>query len=306
FVAFFIFRYLRTFVGVYANLTYKPIPVRDNPTYGPQDFTVIIPTTFKTPSELTACVKSILNARPAQIIIVTSNQNVDHVKALCRLQCFNVRVIGVERLNKRVQMVAAIKEVQTQLIAFADDDVFWNSHRFLHYMAAAFENENVGAAGPRQRLRRSEAPSVWSYLGTSYLERRVFNNLATIAIDGSISTLSGRTSVYRAKILQDPSFLRNFLNDYYRGQLLNSDDDKCLTRWVYSHGWEITIQSEPMATLETTLEEGSKYIEQCFRWQRARFRGNFLVMSTADYWYKKHLWGFYYIYATQFFQSAVL
>ncbi|KAK4903481.1 hypothetical protein LTR27_000412 [Elasticomyces elasticus] len=76
--------------------------------------------------------------------------------------------------------------------------------------------------------------------GTSinvYHERRAWNNICTNAIDGSLSTLSGRTAAYRTEILQEPG-LYNWLEH-------QTDDDKCLTRYVYSHGWRITIQSSP-------------------------------------------------------------
>ncbi|KAK5704036.1 hypothetical protein LTR97_003049 [Elasticomyces elasticus] len=54
-------------------------------------------------------------------------------------------------------------------------------------------------------------------------------------IDGFLSTLSGRTAAYRTEILQKPA-----LYSWLKHQ---TDDDKCLTRYVYSHGWRITIQS---------------------------------------------------------------
>lgn len=135
----------------------------------------------------------------------------------------------------------------------------------------------------------------------------MWNNLATNTLDGSISTLSGRTAAYRTAILQTEEFFDYFLSDNWGGKKLNSDDDKCLTRYVYSRGWNIAIQPDPRATIETTVEPDRKYIQQCLRWARAHWRGNFTVMNKETYWYsRRYLWGLYYIYIGQFQTPALL
>ena len=56
-----------------------------------------------------------------------------------------------------------------------------------------------------------------------------------------------------------------FQNDSWLGRKLNSDDDKCLTRYVFAHGWKIAIQFDERSIIETTLEDNSTYIDQCLR-----------------------------------------
>jgi cellulose synthase/poly-beta-1,6-N-acetylglucosamine synthase-like glycosyltransferase len=161
---------------------------------------------------------------------------------------------------------------------------------YLENLIAIFEDPKVGAGGTLQRVRRSNGSSIlptsfWNILGISYLERRVFNNLTTNAVDGSISTLSGRSSAVRTIILQNQEFSNAFSSDTFRGRVLNSDDDKFLTRWIYKHGWKIKIQRA--VYLETTVEESSKYIYQCLRWVRARFRGNLAILRS-----ERFIWSF--------------
>ena len=129
----------------------------------------------------------------AQIIVVTSHDNVELARTCCCLNSFyDVKVVGVNRLHKRVQMARALEEVETDITVFADDDVFWPCG-YLDYLLAIFEDPEVGAGGTRQRVRRSnDNVNCWNFLGISYLERRVWNNVCTNAIDGSLSTLSGR------------------------------------------------------------------------------------------------------------------
>lgn len=279
FVALFVARYLRTIVGIFTWNCYKPKPVFEKPAYRSDDVTVVVPTTFKHPGELVQCLRGIVACSPAAILVVTSHANVDLVKTCCALNSFGdkVKVLGVLQLNKRKQMLRALKEVKTDITVFADDDVFW-PHNYLDYLLAIFEDPKVGAGGTRQRVRRNRGSvNLWNFLGICYLERRVWNNITTNAIDGSISTLSGRTAAYRTEILKTKAFAFYFENDSWLGRKLNSDDDKCLTRYVYAHGWQIALQSDERSIIETTLEDNRKYISQCLRWARAHWRGNFTV-----------------------------
>jgi hypothetical protein len=296
-------RYTRLFVGIYANLTVKPFPVSATPSFPPQEVTVVIPTTFKTPEELAECIECIQSSNaPKEVFVVTGDANVAAARSLIAAHSFsNVKVLGVEKLNKRTQLLTALSEVNTPITVFADDDVFWPTG-YLPQLTAIFEIPTVGAGGTCQRVRRNTAGTTtnfWNILGISYLSRRVFNNITTNAIDGSISTLSGRTAAYRTAILKCLEFSYYFTHDTWMGRPLNSDDDKCLTRYVYSHGWSIAIQTS--TTLETTVEDNSAYLAQCLRWARAHWRGNFTVMMNETYWRSTtYAWGCYAIYASMF------
>ncbi|KAI1435244.1 putative polysaccharide synthase Cps1 [Xylaria sp. CBS 124048] len=307
FCALFIFRYLRTIVSIFIYCLVKPRRIRQHlPTFTGKDVSVIIPTTFRAPAELVRCLRSVTACSPAAVFLVTSNANVEPAAGYVRDNDFDVTVLGVPKLNKRLQILRALLNVTTPICVLADDDVYWPG-RFLDYLLAIFEDPEVGAGGPRQRAHRESKPDGWNFLGISYLERRVWNNLATNALDGSVSTLSGRTAAYRTEILQTHEFADYFLNEAWAGRKLNSDDDKCLTRYVYSHGWKIVIQPDPRATIETTLEPDRKYILQCLRWARAHWRGNFTVMRKETYWYSlRYFWGLYYIYIGQFQTPALL
>jgi cellulose synthase/poly-beta-1,6-N-acetylglucosamine synthase-like glycosyltransferase len=302
-------RYTRLLVGIYANLTVKPFPVSATPTFPSQEVTVVIPTTFNTPEELAQCIECILsNNAPKEIFVVTGENNVAFARALIAARSFpTVSVLGVEKLNKRTQLLTALAQVKTPLVVFADDNVFW-PQGYLPQLTAIFENPNVGAGGTCQRVRRNTSGTTtdfWNILGISYLSRRVFNNITTNAIDGSISTLSGRTAAYRTSILKCDEFSYYFTHDTWMGRPLNSDDDKCLTRYVYAHGWSIAIQIS--TSLETTVENNAQYLSQCLRWARAHWRGNFTVMMNETYWRSsRYAWGCYVIYASMFQTPSLL
>ncbi|KAK5697987.1 hypothetical protein LTR97_006947 [Elasticomyces elasticus] len=289
----FVFRYLRLVVGIFTFVLYAPKPTRSNPAHTAQDVTVVIPTTFKSEEEFAHCLKNVIAELPAAVIVVTSNANVPLISEMCAVMCYaNVTVLGVDKLNKRVQMTKALKQVKTNIVVFADDDVFWPSG-YLARLLAVFDDPETGAGGTRQRVRRNPGTfiNLFNLLGISYLERRAWNNICTNAIDGSLSTLSGRTAAYRTEILQKPAL--------YKWLEHQTDDDKCLTRYVYSHGWRITIQSDPRAVLETTLEDNHKFLSQCMRWARGHWRGNNTVMQKETYWRStRYWWGLYVIYVS--------
>ncbi|CAD0108297.1 unnamed protein product [Aureobasidium uvarum] len=263
-------RYLRLIVNIVAFSQLRGHPIKKNPTFNSTDVSVVVPTVFADKDEVMACLKRIRVCNPLQMIVVTKDELVPQVYAACAEitaavesddeKLDMVQVIGVAKLNKRTQMVAALQQAVTGSIF------------------TSFTN----------------------FLGICYLERRNFNTGATNLIDGAVSTLSGRTSFYRATLIQNENFYSYFMN------ALNHDDDKNLTRWVYDQGLQITLQFAPAARIMTTLEtDFTMFIGQCMRWARGHWRGNFRVMATTTYWYDTHIWSLYAIYLGQFQTPAI-
>ena len=172
-------------------------------------------------------------------------------------------------------MIQGLKSSTTAITAFADDDVFWLP-TFLTYILATFEDPKVGAAGGYTCPSRDSEPNIWEFLGAAYLERWNFEIAATSNLDGGIACLSGRTAVFRTKIIQDEAFLDELANEKWLGgvSLSSADDDNFMTRWLVNHGWKIKIQCAPEAALTTALEIDSAFLGQCIRWCRTTWRSN--------------------------------
>ncbi|PNS19332.1 Chitin synthase 3 [Sphaceloma murrayae] len=307
FLVLWLFRYFRLLVNIAAFFRFSGRFAPKNPRYTARDVTFLMPTTFSDPEEVIKCLLGIQKCGPAAIIIVTSLALQDRVKARCaNAGVVNVQVFGVSRLNKRRQMLVGLAHVKTDITFFIDDDVYYPSSNLPQHLLNCFEDDSVGAAGPRQRARRDPIPSVWNFLGICYLERRNFNTGATNCIDGGISTLSGRTQAVRTAILKNKEFYHYFRNDSFLGRKLTVDDDKALTRFIYSRGWNISLNFHEECTIETTFEEGFGFINQCLRWARGHWRGNLIVMAKEKYWYNTHVWTLYSIYISQFQTPALL
>ncbi|KAI9783178.1 MAG: hypothetical protein M1816_001468 [Peltula sp. TS41687] len=289
-----LYRYTRLIVNCISHWTFKPIPLPDDPTLTSQDVTIIIPTLDGDGDGLRESVRSCLATEPFEILLVTVDANYKRLTELVSsMHTTRLRAFSVPHANKRRQMCRAIPEVHTPITVFADDDVTWPC-TILRWMLAAFERQDIGGVGTSQRLRRSESPNLWSFLGALYLERRNFEISATTHLDGGISCLSGRTVAYRTHILQDPAFTYGFTHEYWRQQYqLNADDDNFMTRWMLSHGWKTHVQFCKEAELLTTLEDNPKFLRQCLRWSRSNWRSNLTSMFREKFVWRQQPWSAY-------------
>ncbi|KYK57442.1 glycosyltransferase family 2 [Drechmeria coniospora] len=262
-----IHRYLRLLVHCVSHWTYKSKPIPAKASFTNEDVTVVIPTIHHAFEELRPSLLSILACRPAELILVTTHGKRESLESVVNSLAFpNVRVMHTHIANKRLQVCEALPEVKTSITIMADDDVTWPS-TMLPWILAPFEDPKIGGVGTSQRVKRERNASwtarMWNWLGAAYIERRNFEISATHNIDGGTSCMSGRTGAYRSEILSSHEFLEGFKNEKWRRWILNADDDNFVTRWLVGHQWKTWIQYNPECELETTLENGHKFLYQC-------------------------------------------
>ncbi|TID15245.1 nucleotide-diphospho-sugar transferase [Venturia nashicola] len=324
FCGLFLIRYVRLVVHIIAYNLYKPTPVLQNPRYRRTDATIIIPTVEPENPDFDECIRSVLKNQPSKIIVVTVGekcfQDADrHCKQV--LEDFNasnplakttIEVIKASEANKRVQLATAIRGVSTEITVWVDDHVFWPSEDFLPAAMAPFEDAKVGIAGMNKRVRRVDQGTLfknfWNFLGCLYLERHNFEITATNYVDGGAFVVSGRTSLHRSTVIQDPKFLRAFTNEYclfgWVGPI-NPDDDNFVTRWNVTNGYKVAFQNSEDSTIETTLGEYPKFLLQCFRWVRTTWRSNPCSLFTDRTVWRAQPWCVYAVYLTSLFNFAL-
>ncbi|ODH50513.1 hypothetical protein GX48_03331 [Paracoccidioides brasiliensis] len=311
-----LYRYVRLVVNLIAVWTFKPIFPAENPTLTSQDATIIIPSLLGYGDELKVTLRSVLINEPFQIILVTIDSNRGSAEKMLRTMPASktrIQLLSIPKPNKRRQMVRAIPEVQTKITVFVDDDVSWPP-RELVWLLAVFEKDPIyGGVATCQRLRGSGSSlfsikRVWDFLGALYLERRNFDCAATTHVDGGMPCLSGRTSAYRTKILQDRDFTYNFTNEewWFGKYELNADDDNFLSRWMVTHGWETYFQYHPEVEIQTTLESNSKYLKQCVRWSRSNWRSNLTTLIQEQVVWYRQPWSTYAVYLTTLSPPALV
>ncbi|KZF24490.1 glycosyltransferase family 2 protein [Xylona heveae TC161] len=249
--------------------------------------------------EFTRTILNCIKSSPLEIIVVTVLDCIDHVEELVHSIDPSIRVITAGQRNKRLQLRQAIPMIRSRITILADDDVIWPDSLMAHVLAP-FEDPKVGAVGTSQRIRKARHLSfvgrIWEYLGACYIERRNFENTATMHMDGGISCLSGRTVVIRTPIIQSAEFLHGYCNETWNGNLLNADDDNYVTRFLVSHNWKICFQSS--VEIETTLETNSKFLSQCLRWCRSNWRSNYKSIVLERHIWKKQPWSTYAVQVT--------
>jgi cellulose synthase/poly-beta-1,6-N-acetylglucosamine synthase-like glycosyltransferase len=273
------YRYLWYFIKVLAWSVYKPVQPKANPTYRPsQDVTIVVPT-IDAGEEFKIAAHSWLACNPKEIIIITETKMREPLQQLAdEVDPSKIRVLTVKKANKRLQMVAGINATTTEILVFADDDAIWKP-TMLDYILACFEDLKMGGVGTCQTVHAvdpSGHQTVWEVLAGFRLTIRNIEIAASTHIDGGVCCLSGRTAAYRTLILKDPAFQYGFQNDLWLGRYpLNSGDDKFLTRWMVTHGWNTFIQVCPEAELFSTFKNNWRFIKQVLRWTRNTWRSDF-------------------------------
>jgi hypothetical protein len=196
----------------------------------------------------------------------------------------DIKVLGSLHKNKRHQVWLGIQKVETKIVILADDDVEWHSKgRFIPSLLAPFGDKDTGAVGTCQRVEQTNWFNICEYLGACYIARRNFETTGSSPIDSGLSCLSGRTQAIRTSIVQNEQFRKAYCEEKWCDRLLNPDDDNLITRWLYKEDWKIRIQSHEDATVHTTLETSyKKYLAQCIRWERSRWRHTVTLLS-KDY-----------------------
>ncbi|KAI8337247.1 hypothetical protein BC941DRAFT_427166 [Chlamydoabsidia padenii] len=162
----------------------------------------------------------------------------------------------------------------------------------LEYILACFEDLQMGGVGTSQTVHAVDPnghQTLWEILAGYRLTSRNIEIAASTHIDGGICCLSGRTAAYRTLILKDPAFQHCFTNDFWLGKYpLNSGDDKFLTRWMHSHGWNTYAQVCKEAELFSTFKNNWRFLKQVLRWTRNTWRSDFRSLFTERYIWHRH------------------
>jgi hypothetical protein len=316
FVALMIFRYWRTAVNIWFWFQYEPALATPHFDITPEDCTVIVPTLGPGYSEFyEEMLASILVNRPARLALSTNTTStaqqveaalpavINQLKSgttayqkqhgLPALELSTeIIVLNAQVSDKRRQVIHGFSNVNTKILAMADDTAIW-SPRFLQATLPAFQSDKVGFVGTYKWVKRIRRPrdetlnffvglwkqylaGFWNTMGALYLIRHNFEIRATNAADGGVFCVSGRTSLIRSDIVMNTRFTNEFLNEYVLcwGPLM-ADDDNFITRWVINHGYDVKMQLSEDATITTTLGTlPLKFRNQCKRWSRTTFRQN--------------------------------
>jgi hypothetical protein len=316
FLVLLVFKFLKVFVHTISYLSYRPIQKPSCPTLTSKDCTVIVPTVGDLDDEFVECIQSILSCDPAGVIVSTAGDEKRRLaEQVCTMIDPSIRVLAVDLPNKRTQVMAASKHVNTALTVLADDHVFWPP-TFLASSLAPFESPKVGLLGTVKRARRMRSSfyswdDLLNYTACLYLERHNFECTATSFINGSVFVISGRTMLLRTSIIQSHDFIRGYLNETWlwgRVGPLKCDDDNFITRWIVKRGFSVVFHNEPGALLETNLGTAGDWVKfrgQLDRWARTTWRSNSTSLFADRQVWPSQWWSVYAIHLSSFINFAL-
>jgi cellulose synthase/poly-beta-1,6-N-acetylglucosamine synthase-like glycosyltransferase len=322
FVILFIFKFLKIFVHTFSfYFITKPASKPIHPTILPRDVTVIVPTVGELDAEFEECIETILANAPHQVIISTVNlDKLNKANEVCgrinaRHNNRKMFAVAITETNKRAQFLKAASYVETEIIAYADDHVFWPP-TFLKSSLANFEDPQVGIVGTAKSVRRDRSGgfflSVLNYFACLYLERHNFECTATYNLDGGVFVISGRTALTRTVIIHDVEFRKGFLSEMWFWGLvgpLKVDDDNFITRWMVAHGWKTVFHNSPDAVVETTLSitgGATKFKGQLIRWVRTTWRSNSTSLFAVNAVWSAHPWTTYSMFISSFLHMPLV
>ncbi|KAI0020239.1 family 2 glycosyltransferase [Xylariomycetidae sp. FL0641] len=255
---------------------YKPVPIPEKPNYLPEDVSIIVPTIDTDPA-FTDCLLLWLRHEVREIIIVTIDRQLEHVKRLAepaQEHSDKVVVLSVPQANKRGQLQHGINSASGKILALVDDDVFWTNMAMVPHLLAPFEDAAVGACCGLQSAdiapERQNTGSItaWEVASIFSLYRQNQIQAVRYACDGGCWFMTGRTIFVRAALLNNPTFAKAFTHETFGGQLKNTGDDVFITQYLQQMGWKTAIQNSPEAEIFTEVMIDRRYCQQMIRWQR--------------------------------------
>ena len=273
------------------------IPLVSRPHYRPSHVTVIVPSVGTFDAGFERTINSIHANSPRQIIVVT----VGLAKLVqCKTVVANLnRIHGDQKIivialmegAKHAQFIRAARDVQTELIAYADGNVIWPT-TFLASALAPFSKAQVGLIGTAQTVIRNStgswADSFFNFTGTMFIKHYNFLNTATYNLDGGCSLISSRTALIRTDIVDSKSFRCGLLNANY------GDEDHFITRYMLNHGWTTVFHNSPDAIVEVPMcGRGLLKFGNLVRALRSQFRSNFASLFRERYCWSVIPWTTY-------------
>jgi cellulose synthase/poly-beta-1,6-N-acetylglucosamine synthase-like glycosyltransferase len=187
---------------------------------------------------------------------------------------YGVTVITTDVPGKRHALYRGWTAATTPLVALVDSDTVW-APDVAERVCEPFADPRIGGVGTRQNVWKPRG--FWSRVNDMYLDYRYFDeNAAQTRIGRAVSCLSGRTAVYRRRLLVRHQ--EAFLAETFLGVPCNSGDDKRLTTLILEEGWE-TYMQRSARVWSTFPQDARTFFKQRLRWARNTWRSDLRALG---------------------------
>jgi len=228
--------------------------------------TVVIPEYNEELDILEKCVKSAVENKPDEIIIVSDDnrKEVEEIGRKYGAKTLNILSLGSKvRLGKRASLALAWLLAKGDIIVQLDSDTIMKPNT-VDEIIKPFADPNVaGVQGHPTLFKTGERiPYLWGQL------IEVSRDVVCKMLDGQLIVIDGKIAAYRRSYLL--KYVYPFLTDSYRGRKVITADDRSLTFLANYNGFKTVYQStaEAESAAQPTLV---KFIYQQLRWARSGY-----------------------------------
>lgn len=245
---------------------------------------IITPVYNEDPAIFAKCLDSWWQNNPDELIAVIDSSD---KKCIQLYRDFsndkpNVKLIVTSKLGKRSALADGIRESTCDIVALVDSDTIWGPEIHDKVLAPFTLDSNIGGVTTRQHPISRK--SLWQKITDVFWDMRNYYDLPSQTAAGqALSCLSGRTSLYRRRILLPK--LELFLNEIIFGRRKESGEDKCLTRIIQEQGWKTYYQSNAVV-YSSAAADFRTFWSQRIRWSRNSHNSDFI--SLWEGWAWKH------------------
>jgi cellulose synthase/poly-beta-1,6-N-acetylglucosamine synthase-like glycosyltransferase len=261
---------------------YNPSSYQNHvPTFG-----IVTPVYNEDPLLFKNALESWYGNKPDEIIAVIDERDQDCIQIFKEFASDknNLKLLVTSQPGKRPALVKGIKTSKTELLALVDSDVIWELN-IKDNLCAPFRNEQIGGVAARQNA--IENKYLWQKIADMLWDQRNFVDWASQSVMGqSITCLSGRTAVYRRKIILP--LLDEFVNETVFGRRKESGEDKCLTRLIQREGWYTYYQSNAQIYTEAVRNFKTFWLQKV-RWTRNTYNSDLVSLYEGWIWKRPFL-----------------
>jgi cellulose synthase/poly-beta-1,6-N-acetylglucosamine synthase-like glycosyltransferase len=239
---------------------------------------IVVPTYQEDPVIFAAAIESWLANRVAEVILVIDESDKICMEVASR---YPVTVIKTNIPGKRDALRVGWNHAKTDLVALVDSDTIW-AQDVAAEVCKPFADPKVGGVGTRQSVYGSKG--FLARITDMFLDHRYFDENASQSFLGrAVSCLSGRTAVYRRKLLMDIE--QDFMHETFWGVQCLSGDDKRLTTLVLERGY-LTYMQRTAEVWSTFPTKWRVFFRQRLRWARNTWRSDLRALGRP--WVYRH------------------
>ncbi len=228
--------------------------------------TVVIPEYNEDLDILEKCVKSAVDNKPDEIIIVSDDnrKEVDELGRKYGAKTLNVLSLGSKvRLGKRASLALAWLVSKGDIIVQLDSDTIMKPNAIEEIVKPFADPKVAGVQGHPTLFKTGEKIP---YLLGQMIE--LSRDRVCRMLDGQLIVIDGKIAAYRRDFLLRYAY--PFLTDSFRGRKVATADDRSLTFLANYHGFKTVYQStaEAESAAQPTIV---KFIYQQLRWARSGY-----------------------------------